>query len=63
MTADEINRRKAESSGDRDARKNEAIRQIKERRAKLAKTQNKVAPAKQQAKPAKGGKGPKRPAN
>merc|ERR1712039_433709 len=56
MTADEINRRKAESGADRDARKNEAIRQIKERRAKLAKAQNKQAPPKQHAKPAKGGK-------
>merc|ERR1712139_735780 len=46
MTADEINRRKNESTGDRDARKNEAIRQIKERKAKIAKA-NKAAPTKQ----------------
>merc|ERR1712048_574378 len=57
MTADEINRRKAESGADRDARKNEAIRQIKERRAKIAKANQKVAPQKQHAKPQKGGKG------
>merc|ERR1712080_614393 len=57
MTADEINRRKAETGQDRDARKNEAIRQIKERRAKIAKA-TKAAPTKQFAKqPAKGGKG------
>merc|ERR1740139_937716 len=37
MTADEINRRKNESTGDRDARKNEAIRQIKQRKATNAK--------------------------
>merc|ERR1711920_1174802 len=56
MTADEINRRKAESTADRDAKKNEAIRQIKERKAKIAKA-TKAAPAKQFAKPAqKGGK-------
>merc|ERR1712232_573662 len=54
MTADEINRRKAETTADRDARKNEAIRQIKERKAKIAKT-NKAAPTKQFAKPAQKG--------
>merc|ERR1740139_32709 len=53
MTADEINRRKAETPSDRDARKNEAIRQIKERKAKIAKTATNKAPAtKQFAKPA-----------
>merc|ERR1740139_1711411 len=53
MTADEINRRKAETPSDRDARKNEAIRQIKEREAKIAKTATNKAPAtKQFAKPA-----------
>merc|ERR1712048_95291 len=57
MTADEINRRKHESTADREARKNEAIRQIKERKVKLAKAQNKPMPSKQFAKPAKGGKG------
>merc|ERR1712010_90619 len=55
MTADEINRRKAETTADRDARKNEAIRQIKERKAKVAKISKGPAP-KQFAKPAKGGK-------
>jgi hypothetical protein len=51
MTADEINRRKHETTADRDARKNEAIRQIKERKAKMAKVITKnVAPGKQQAK-------------
>merc|ERR1712080_194848 len=50
MTADEINRRKAETVADRDARKNEAIRQIKERKAKIAKT-TKAPPTKQFAKP------------
>merc|ERR1712025_220957 len=60
MTADEINRRKAETTADRDARKNEAIRQIKERKAKIAKA-TKAAPAKQFAKPAqKGGKANRR---
>merc|ERR1711953_1412440 len=52
MTADEINRRKAETTADRDARKNEAIRQIKERKAKVAKASKGPAP-KQFAKPAK----------
>merc|ERR1711957_237174 len=53
MTADEINRRKAETPSDRDARKNEAIRQIKERKAKIAKTATNKAPAtKQFARPA-----------
>merc|ERR1711972_530984 len=55
MTADEINRRKHETTADRDARKNETIRQIKERKAKIAKT-NKAPAPKQFAKPAKGGK-------
>merc|ERR1712217_549584 len=58
MTADEINRRKAETTADRDARKNEAIRQIKERKAKVAKVAKPNTQAnKQFAKPAgKGGK-------
>merc|ERR1712178_434742 len=58
MTADEINRRKAETTADRDARKNEAIRQIKERKAKVAKVSKPNTQAnKQFAKPAgKGGK-------
>merc|ERR1711920_988533 len=50
MTADEINRRKAETTADRDARKNEAIRQIKERKAKIAKV-SKPQATKQFAKP------------
>lgn len=52
MTAEEINRRKHESQADRDARKDEAIRTIKERKARIAKTSTKPAPAKQMAKPA-----------
>merc|ERR1739849_6171 len=62
MTADEINRRKAESTADRDARKNEAIRQIKERKAKIAKVAKPNAQAnKQFKKPAgKGGKANRR---
>merc|ERR1719324_1003994 len=54
MTADEINRRKNESNADRDAKKNEAIRQIKERKAKIAKA-TKAVPTKQFAKPAQKG--------
>merc|ERR1712021_262996 len=46
MTADEIQRRKAETNNEKNARMSEATRQIKERRAKLAKaTQGKNAPA------------------
>merc|ERR1719215_370571 len=60
MTADEINRRKNESTGDRDARKNEAIRQIKQRKATMAKTNPKAQMSKQTNKPAKGGKAGKR---
>merc|ERR1712139_75903 len=57
MTADEINRRKNESTGDRDARKNEAIRQIKQRKAAMTKANpNKGQMSKQTNKPAKGGK-------
>merc|ERR1711976_437363 len=59
MTADEINRRKAETTQDRDAKKNEAIRQIKERKAKIAKA-TKAAPTKQFAKPAQKGGNKKR---
>merc|ERR1712085_200380 len=36
MTADEIQRRKAETNNEKNARMSEATRQIKERRAKLA---------------------------
>merc|ERR1712194_6732 len=50
-------RRKAKTADDRGARKNEAIRQIKERRAKVAKANVKVAAPKQHAKPANAGKG------
>merc|ERR1712083_11110 len=62
MTADEINRRKAETTADRDARKNEAIRQIKERKAKVAKVSKPNPQAnKHFAKPAgKGGKANRR---
>merc|ERR1711988_1419114 len=52
-------RRKAKSTADRDAKKNEAIRQIKERKAKIAKA-NKAAPTKQFAKPAQKGGNKKR---
>merc|ERR1712085_86656 len=46
MTADEIQRRKAETNNEKNARMSVATRQIKERRAKLAKaTQGKNAPA------------------
>merc|ERR1719330_269871 len=51
MTAEEINRRKHESQADRDARKDEAIRTIKERKARMAKVNQKAAPVKQMAKP------------
>jgi len=61
MTADEINRRKNESTGDRDARKNEAIRQIKQRKATNAKANpGKANMTKQTNKPQKGGKAAKR---
>merc|ERR1712183_300468 len=50
MTADEISRRKAETTNEKNARMSEATRQIKERRAKLAKanqaSQAKNAPQK-----------------
>merc|ERR1739842_104767 len=46
MTADEIQRRKAETNNEKNARMSEATRQIKERRAKVAKAaQGKTAPA------------------
>merc|ERR1712119_163505 len=46
MTADEIQRRKAETNNEKNARMSEATRQSKERRAKLAKVaQGKNAPA------------------
>merc|ERR1712183_1147917 len=49
MTADEIQRRKAETNNEKNARMSEATRQIKERRAKLAKVaQGKNAPAQKQ---------------
>merc|ERR1712064_220888 len=52
MTAEEINRRKHETADDRDARKQDAIRQIKERKARQAKTAKPQAqPTKQFAKP------------
>jgi len=60
MTADEINRRKGESTADRDARKNEAIRQIKERKAKLAVASGKPVANKQHAKLSKGAKADKK---
>merc|ERR1712224_1105131 len=50
MTADEIQRRKAETTNEKNARMSEATRQIKERRAKLAKANQantKAAPQKQ----------------
>merc|ERR1739848_340802 len=50
MTADEIQRRKNESTNEKNARMSEATGQIKERRAKLAKASqanNKAAPQKQ----------------
>jgi len=53
MTADEINRRKHESTNDRQARKDEAIRTIKERKARVAKASRANQPTKQQAKPPK----------
>merc|ERR1712150_390749 len=53
MTADEINRRKHESNNDRQARKDEAIRTIKERKARVAKISRAQPTAKQQAKPTK----------
>merc|ERR1711982_148220 len=58
MTADEVNRRKAESTTEKNARMNEAARQIKERRQKLAKAnQANKAPTKTFTKNApKGGK-------
>merc|ERR1712066_309441 len=46
MTADEINRRKAETANEKHARMNEAARQIKERRAKIAKANQAKAPTK-----------------
>merc|ERR1712151_129683 len=46
MTADEINRRKAETTNEKNARMNEAARQIKERRAKIAKANQAKAPTK-----------------
>merc|ERR1712014_307609 len=49
MTADEIQRRKAETTNEKNARMSEATRQIKERRAKLAKANvanTKAAPQK-----------------
>merc|ERR1711907_423636 len=52
MTADEINRRKAETTNEKNARMSEATRQIKERRNQLAKAnQAKKAPAQKQAPP------------
>ena len=48
MTADEINRRKAETANEKNARMSEATRQIKERRTKLAKANQAKAPAKAQ---------------
>merc|ERR1712183_1095984 len=50
MTADEIQRRKAETTNEKNARMSEATRQIKERRNKLAKANQantKAAPQKQ----------------
>merc|ERR1712023_464890 len=50
MTADEIQRRKAETTNEKNARMSEATRQIKGRRAKLAKANQantKAAPQKQ----------------
>merc|ERR1712206_16682 len=50
MTADEIQRRKAETTNEKNARMSEATRQIKERRTKLAKANqanSKTAPQKQ----------------
>merc|ERR1711881_808420 len=48
MTADEINRRKNESANERNAKLNEATRQIKERRAKIAKAAQTTKAQKQQ---------------
>merc|ERR1712007_49813 len=46
MTADEINRKKNETNNERNAKMNEATRQIKERRAKIAKASQVNKPAK-----------------
>merc|ERR1712151_364921 len=53
MTAEEINRKKAETAADRDVKRAEAIRQIKDRKVKMAKTnQAKNVGSKAQGKPA-----------
>merc|ERR1739848_322180 len=46
MTADEINRKKNETHNERNAKMNEAERQIKERRAKIAKASQSNKPQK-----------------
>merc|ERR1712007_102756 len=46
MTADEINRKKNETNNERNAKMNEATRQIKERRAKIAKASQVNKPTK-----------------
>merc|ERR1712039_523650 len=54
MTADEINRRKAEGPSERKAR-NDAVQQIRQRKANAIKVNKKPTAPKQVAKPQKGG--------
>merc|ERR1712118_14438 len=51
LTADEINRRKGESTADRNAKRDEAVRTIKDRKARIAKANKQNQQQASKAKP------------